>query len=84
MANNEARTNGPVRRPASEIVATRRHAHWVTDVAARGLTVLTVAGHTAPVFAHAALGDGQGLPVYGSLVLIALPEHAHDERISPR
>jgi hypothetical protein len=69
MADNEAMTNGTTRRPPQEIVATRRHAHWVTDVAGHGLTVLTLVGHTAPVFARTALGDGLGLPVYGTMVL---------------
>jgi hypothetical protein len=64
MADNEA-----MRRPPQEIVATRRHAHWVTDVTGHGLTVLTLVGHTAPVFARTALGDGLGLPVYGTMVL---------------
>jgi hypothetical protein len=69
MADDEAMTNGTTRRPPQEIVATRRHAHWVTDVAEHGLTVLTLVGHTAPVFARTALGDGLGLPVYGTVVL---------------
>src|SRR5919204_421206 len=69
MADDEALRDGATRRPAQEIVATRRHAHWVTNVAGHGLTVLTLVGHTAPVFAHTALGDGLGLPVYGTVVL---------------
>jgi hypothetical protein len=69
MADDEALRDGAPRRPAQEIVATRRHAHWVTDVAGHGLTVLTLVGHTAPVFARTALGDGLGLPVYGTVVL---------------
>jgi hypothetical protein len=69
MADDEALRDGTTRRPPHEIVATRRHAHWVTDVAGHGLTVLTLAGHTAPVFARTALGDGLGLPVYGTVVL---------------
>ena len=69
MADDEAITDGTTRRPPQEIVATRRHAHWGTDVAGHGLTVLTLVGHTAPVFARTALGDGLGLPVYGTVVL---------------
>ena len=69
MADDEAMTNGTTRRPPQEIVATCRHAQWVTDVAGHGLTVLTLVGHTAPVFARTALGDGLGLPVYGTVVL---------------
>src|SRR3954453_14801521 len=69
MADDEAITDGATRRPPPEIVATRRHAHWVTDVAGHGLTVLTLVGHTAPVFARTALGDGLGLPIYGTVVL---------------
>src|SRR5918912_1619579 len=69
MADDEALRDGATRRPPPEIVATRRHAHWVTDVAGHGLTVLTLMGHTAPVFARTALGDGLGLPVYGTVVL---------------
>src|ERR671925_2400236 len=69
MVDDEALRDGATRRPPQEIVATRRHAHWVTDVTGHGLTVLTLVGHTAPVFARTALGDGLGLPVYGTVVL---------------